>query len=430
MFGGGNTFKPKYGKKSYLPVPATFRNLSERGNVAYIAVVVILVWLLFNPFHYISSVFSSKITPTFPPPHPLTSKNVIETDSRYIFPPIEDTPLLKQLTVHQLVKESKVRDANFPEIEKNIVRPLNDFDDKDPVVQKTREEEENNLSGLAKAKNAFKNLDKVVFKPKKKQPYPEVVIVTAVDFEKHDQDALTKIVQNRIDYGYAQKYGVYIRWSQEFLPKLNSIGYLQTREKAKWVRLYCLRAAMFAFPKAKWFWYIDQDGLIMNLSIDVADYMLSPDALDPIMKREQAIIPPDGTIKTYKNMRAKSVQLIVTQSKDKVETTSFLIKNDEIGKAILEIWGDQLYMNYQNFPYGPDSALTHILQWHPFILSKTTIVPARTIAAAYNKDTQPEEKSSNAFNYFEGDLIAQWSDCLGPTCSKILGDLYEKVVKP
>ena len=50
---------------------------------------------------------------------------------------------------------------------------------------------------------------------------------------------------------------------------------------------------------------------------------------------------------------------------------------------MLDIWGDNLYLNYPNFPYGPDSALTHILQWHPFILSKTTIVPTKTISASH-----------------------------------------------
>lgn len=429
MFGGGNTFKPKHGKKSFLPVPATFSNLQRKGNFVYMVVIVVVMWYLFNPLHYVSNLFTSTQTPTFPSPHPFSSSHIIETTSRYIFPPIEDTPLLKELTVHQLVKESKVRDSNFPEIEKNVIRPLNDFDDKDATIQKAKEDEENALSGLAKAKNAFKNQDKVVFRPKKNQAYPDVVIVSAIDFVKHDQDALTKIVQNRIDYGYAQKYGVYIRWSEEFLPKLNSLSYLNSKEKAKWVRLYCLRAAMFAFPEAKWFWYIDQDGLIMNLSINILDYILSPDVLDPIMLREQAIIPPDGTIKTYKNTRAKSVQLIVTQSEQKVETTSFLVKNDEIGKAIVEIWGDELYLNYQNFPYGPDSALTHILQWHPFILSKTTIVPARTISAKYVKNLKEENKKGDKYNYYEGDFVAHWADCEGKDCPLVLKELYEKVVR-
>ena len=66
------------------------------------------------------------------------------------------------------------------------------------------------------------------------------------------------------------------------------------------------------------------------------------------------------------------------------------------------------FSNIRIFPYGPDSALTHILQWHPFILSKTTIVPIKTIAASHKfKDNG----LPGNLIYEDGDFVAQWSDC-------------------
>ncbi|RLV92160.1 putative alpha-16-mannosyltransferase [Spathaspora sp. JA1] len=324
------------------------------------------------------------------------------------------------------MKVSRVRDSNFPEIEKTIIQSLNSLDDPDANVQRAKEEAENTVSEVSKAINSFKNQDKIVFKPKSADDYPQVVIVTAVDYERYSLDGMTKLIQNRVDYAHFQNYGTFVRYSQEFLPQLNAQSFLQTREKAKWVRIYCMQAARFAFPNAKWFWFVDQDSLIMDMSINIEEYMLNEQALDPIMMREQPLVPPSGAIKTYKNVKPNSIKLIVTQSESMIETTSFVLKNDHVGKSILEIWGNPLYLNYQSFPYGPDSAITHILQWHPFVLSKTTIVPARTIAAAHN--FKKKDTSDSKFVYTEGDFVVQWGDCKAPACEQILSQ-YDLLVK-
>ncbi|ABN65697.2 mannosyltransferase complex component [Scheffersomyces stipitis CBS 6054] len=431
----GATFKPsKYGKqpKAFLPLPATFGRIHtfHRRNLTVLTIIVVVIWLFFNPFSAVSGIFLSQEDHSYPPPHPLTTKQEIPSSSRYLYPNIEHAPLLKQMTVHQLIKESRVRDHNFPEVEKTVIRSLNMFDDPNPIIQKQKEDEENAVSDQAKAKNYFKNQDKIVYRPSSLKGYPEVVIVTAVDFEKYSVDDLTKIVQNRVNYAHQHNYGIYVRWYQEFLPILNSLSYLQIKERAKWVRLYATRAAMHAFPHAKWFWYLDQDGLIMDLTINIQEYILENDALNPIMQREIPIIPPDGTIKTYKNARADSIKLIITQSDSKIESNSFLVKNDHIGRAMLETWGDPLYLTYPNFGYGPDSALTHILQWHPFMLSKTTIIPARTIASAHSRAVNLD-KIVDKFHYFPGDFVVQWSDCETLTsCSKILSQHFSKTDKP
>ena len=87
-----------------------------------------------------------------------------------------------------------------------------------------------------------------------------------------------------------------------------------------------------------------------------------------------------------------------------------------------------IFFQYPNFPYGPDSALTHILQWHPFILSKTTIVPIKTIAASHKfKDNG----LPGNLIYEDGDFVAQWSDCNNPTeCENILNIYYNKLKNP
>lgn len=432
MFGAAsvNKLKPRYGNlNSFLPLPATFNRIRhfQKQNFTIIAIILIIIWFIIFPFGGISNLWRHGASHKYPTGHPLTSPYTIETASKYIYPPIEHAPLLKELGIHKLIKESRVKDKTSLGIERTVIRSLNIFDDPNPIQQKQKEDEENSLSDLANAKNYFKNQDKVVYKPKSNKNYPEVIIVTAIDFEKYSLDSLTKIVQNRVDYAHAQNYGMYVRWYQEFLPILNSLSYLQLKEKAKWVRIYCLRAAMFAFPEAKWFWYLDQDGFVMDLNINLQDYVLSHDSLNPIMLREQPIIPPNGAIKTYKNPNPASIKLIVTQSESKVETSSLILKNDDIGKSIIEIWGDKLYLNYASFPYGPDSALTHILQWHPFVLSKTSIIPARTISAKHSKNKK-DDKADNV-HYEKGDFVAQWSECENANACEDLLDKYYNIHK-
>lgn len=437
MFGNSNTLKPRYGNKSkgFLPLPATFSRFQKQlpqKNIMVVLLLILAFYVVISPLlGTLYGLFHSKPVPKYPRAHGYTSTQLIETSSKYIYPPIEHAPLLKVLGVKSLVQEAKVRDSNFPEIEKNLVLSLNRFDNPDPAIQAAKENEENALLELSRAKNAFKNHDKVVFKPKNKKNYPDIIVVTAVDFEKYSVESLTKIVQNRVDYAHKQNYGIYVRWVQEFLPHLNSISYLRNEEKAKWVRIYCLRAAMFAFPEAKWFWYLDESSFIMEKSINVHDYLLTPAALNPIMIREQSIIPPHGSIKTYKNTRADNIRLILTQSEHKVETYSFMIKNDAVGRSIIDQWGDPLYLNYNNFPFGPDSALTHILQWHPYILSKTSLIPARTIAAQHTDVELPPTngKGGDHVHYYKGDFVVLWADCKGEACEKNVAHYYDISIK-
>lgn len=398
----------------------------QSNKLGVLLVTLVLFWF-FNPLSWVSSYFGPP-APRYPEAYPHTSKHVIETPSKYIFPAVEDVPRLKELGAKNLVRQVRVKDTEVPEMEKTIFQSLNVLDDQDPLVQKQKEDAENAKLSDAKVKNTFKNHDKVVFRPKSLKNYPKAVIVTAVDFDRYSVDAITKIVQNRVDYGHEQNYGVYVRWVQEFVPMMNSLNFLTDRERSKWIRLYCLRAAMFAFPQAEWFWYFDQDGLVMNLKVDLIKYLVDAESLKKSMLLEQPVIPPDGLIKTYKNVQPSRIRLIFTQSDRKLESGSFIIKNDFLGKGLLDTWGDRLFLNYNNFPYGPESAITHILQWHPFVLSRTAIVPARTINSLHS-DSKLDEKANDQFHYHSGDLVVQWSNCETPLkCEEVLSG-YHAILK-
>ncbi|KAI3404947.2 MNN11 [Candida oxycetoniae] len=392
--------------------------MNNRKRLPLIIIGLLFLWYIFNPFAFISHIFHTSTVRSYPPPHPYSSKHTIETQLKSIYPRIQDANYLKQLGVRNLIASVKTPGYDEPEL-----KSLNILDDEDTSVQKAKEDEQNEKDPLLKAKNYFKNQDKIVYRPKSLDNYPEVVIVTVVDFNKYSEGGLVKIVQNRVDYAHYQKCGLYVRWAQEFIPQLGSLAALEDDQKSKWVRLFCLRAAMFAFPHAQWFWYLDENGLIMDMSRNIQQILLNPEALEKQMLRDQPLIPPDGLIKTYKSTKAKSIKLIAAQLDTMIETGSFFVKNDAFGKALVDIWSDKLYLNYKSFPYETDSALTHILQWHPLVLSKTALVPAKAICA-------PHSSKDSKNTYQDGDFVASWSSCkTNEECESILNIYQNKLTE-
>lgn len=386
----------------------------SKARVVYGIFVTVLAYVLYNAFSYVARSLSSYSTTNLPKRHPLTSPFTIETPEKWIYPNSEHVPVLREMGLRELFQESKVRSARNLEVEETVIYSLNHFDDPDPLIQREKDKAEEKSLPQGAAKVMFKNLDKFVHKPRRGQSSPEVVVVTAIDYNKYSADSISEIIQNRLAYGKEKDYGVYVRWNQEFMPYFKTFDELSSNERLKWMRIFCMRAAMFAFPDAKWFWYLDQNALIMDKKIDLIDYLLRPEALDSTILREQPIVLLDLRIKTSRKAKAESLALLLTQSDSKIESYSFLVKNGFLGKALLESWSSPLYLSYGSFSYGPDSVITHVLQWHPFILSKTGLIPQRTIASRHNDvDISVDEEGlgGDSIHYAKSDLVVQWSDC-------------------
>lgn len=334
-------------------------------------------------------------------------KNDILTKSALIFPNIEDAPLLRELTVDSLFQ---VTTDNKQEKKYYYAESLSEADQK--LNNKLTDEPDQ----LAKATNSFLNHGKLKFDGPNS---PEVVIVTGIDFETNELSHLVNIVQNRVNYAEAQKYGIYVRWVQEFLP------ILQPGEKNDYksvARLSILRNAMYAFPKAKYFWYLHDNSMIMKYDVDLLKYLLNEDVLSPILMRDQPLIPPKGIIHTFKNQLASEVEFLITQMDQDLNADSFIFKNSFFAKALLEFWSDSLFRKYHGFVNKIEDSLLHLLQWHPVFLGRTGIVPARTIASLYSV---VESSGGDSLHYAEGDFVVNLRDCeVRGTCDKEVDQHY------
>lgn len=340
-------------------------------------------------------------------------KNDLFTKSPLIFPSVEHAPLLRELTIDGLFNTQIDAQGN----KKYLITDA--FDDEDSKLNNKLDSEEN-TNQMLKVKNSFLNHGKLRFNGANS---PEIVVVTGIDFEKYELSHLTKIVQNRVNYVQKKKYGLYVRWLQEFTPFIK-----ETDSSKEWAKLFLLRSAMYAFPNAKYFWYLDEDALIMRYDIDLFKYLLDPKVLDPIMLRDHPIIPPNGVIHTFKNSKATNVDLILTQTGSDLNLNSFILRNEFIAKSLLEFWTDSLFRTYHNFPKHGESALTHILQWHPIYLSRTAIVPPRTIAGLHTAIELPE--GGDDIHYSNGDFVVSLRDCQArKSCEKEIDSYWAKLEK-
>lgn len=383
------TLKPKAGGLSLLS------RLQRNKKLVPIVIFLFTLYYLFSGDS--SSLFFTIDQKRLPEAHGIYEEEIL-TSRTLIFPPVEHAPILKQLEVGLL----------FP-YDKNTNKPL--YDQTPSSDKKDKVDDQATL-----VREAFKNTGKLRFDWKNRKS-PEVVVVTDVDFEKYDKDHLTAIVQNRVDYAQARHYGIYVRWTQEFHPTL-----AEENTDRSWAKLLCVRAAMQAFPKTRHFWYIGQDLVIVNYEFDIVSKLLAHDKLEPLLLKDKPVVPPSGAIHTYKNIKPENVKFLITQDDRGLNTNSFIVENDLFGKTLMEFWADPLYRKYNNFPMKESSALMHILQWHPVILSKTGLIPQRTIASVHNGD--PEG------GYQEGDLAVLLKDCdIRKTCEAEFDSYWKKLHK-
>lgn len=440
---GGSDFKAKKKQKSaILPIWASKSinlnsvTLSFKDYIPIIILIYILNLVVTGEFipkfiPWIASLFVSPITtilsrPQAPKsissftdstylgnfkPHGLTSgQSVISEKNKYIFPPIEDARELKEVGYERLFDIDTTNENKRRKLYKYSSEFYNNIIENDKNSKKD-----------AGDVQTIKPYEKIVanFRKQGRRVYngnenPEIILVTGVNYEKLDPALLVKIIQNRVDYAHKHKFGVYSRWVQEFLPLLqNSRNDMDT-----WSKPMIIREAMNAFPKAKWFWYIDETSLIMNDEININDYILNDEALEPILLRNQPILPPDGIIKTYKNTKPNILSLIITQTNSGLDTHNFLIKNNLGGKALLDIWMDPKIRMYSSFRKDIKNSLSHILQWHSELLLRTGVIPPRTI----NSISASDSGSFNQYSsYQEGDLVISHPNC------KELGDCDKKM---
>lgn len=242
-------------------------------------------------------------------------------------------------------------------------------------------------------------------------PSPAVVLVLSLNPEKLKQEYMEKVIDNRRKYAERHGYGLYVRYATDF--KEQWAG--SVSGKSSWAKLAITRAAIHAFPKAKHFWYLDHNGVIANMDVDIVEQIISPPALKSMMLRDIPVVQSSKVIRTYKNTPAEKVRFIVSQDDIGLSPSSFILCNNDLdqadfSKAFLDYWNDPLCHTYTAFDRSEASALNHVIQWHPVFLSRTAVIASRVLGAIW----APTSVTVTPSDYQNGDFVA-----IVPSCAEV-----------
>jgi mannan polymerase II complex MNN11 subunit len=257
------------------------------------------------------------------------------------------------------------------------------------------------LKVIAAAGFAFLVLIYLLTRPTRHAPYksyaptgsPPVVIVSVFDEMKYDKAYLDMIKENRIQY--AEKHGY-----ETFFPKVGD--YDLKGAPTSWTNVVAVRHALTKFPDCKFVWFLDQNAFIMNFELTVEEHIMKPAKLEGLMIKDRPVVPPDSIIKTFSHLKGQDVDFVVTQDKEGMSASSYVIRNGDWARFFLETWFDPLYRSY-NFQRAETHALEHIVQWHPTVLARLALVPQK-ILNTYSR-------ASKGTEYQEGDFAVVFNGC-------------------
>lgn len=337
--------------------------------------------------------------------------NEIQASTPLIYPYIEHTSVLKELGLNGLFVF-----RTFPENQQAFVIKADDKPLTGDEIKRTTDQ-------ILLVKRSFLDHAKLVYK---KKPGPNVVLLTIIDFQKYSAETLVKIVQNRVDYAQKHGYGIHIRWLQEFIPLLE---FQNNEQDYEFIKTMAVRATMHAFPNSKYIFYLEQESLIMNMGLTIEKNIINEEVLD-LAVQKRSPIQGGSNILTHSDMNIDDIHVFVTRSEDEsIDTDAMIIRNSLFGKSFTEYLSDPLYRDYNWDKYR--SSITHLLQWHPKMLSHTAIVIPRLIGSIYDPSQNiDDKKDGDIFHYSTGDFVVSMRGCQDRgSCASDINTFYSLIKK-
>lgn len=229
---------------------------------------------------------------------------------------------------------------------------------------------------------------------------PSIVLVVGLDSDM-SQTYLQKVLDNRLSYAQEHGYGLYARYLKDFYKEYEPESTLQ------FAKVSLMREAMFTFKDCKWLWWLDQDAIIMRPEFDLDSDLLDHESLDQYMIRNLPIPPKGSSVHSYKRVQADQIKFIACQNDRGISTSSFIVSNDGIfGHVVFDYWMDPLHRSYNGFQNFKghngyvDASLTHMVQWHPVILSRMALITCNLLGS-----TPDEGLVMWNQKYHDGDFI-------------------------
>lgn len=213
-----------------------------------------------------------------------------------------------------------------------------------------------------------------------------------------------------------------------FYTNVSTYAPLTDKAPNSWSLVPALRNTLTKYPESDYIWSLTPHALISNLSLSLHSHVFSK--LPDLMLKDIPVVPPDSVIHTFSHLKPSQVYLILTQDKDNVSPTSFILRNtgtvpvtsdqpkDNWSQYFLDAWFDPLYRSYA-FQKAENHALEHLIQWHPTLLARLAIVEQRVLNSYSSKTLAEATTGSEKLNAADsrvwqaGDLVINFKGCAG-----------------
>ncbi|KAK5778606.1 alpha-1,6-mannosyltransferase PWA37_000126 [Arxiozyma heterogenica] len=210
---------------------------------------------------------------------------------------------------------------------------------------------------------------------------PKIVIIVAANegggvlrWKNEQEWAIEKIsIANKKAYAKRHGYGLTIK-------DLTTAKRYSHEYRQGWQKVDILKQTLREFPDAEWFWWLDLDTLIMEPDRSLESHIFS--RVDKVVDRTLKSFNPLGLeIDIPYVDYTQDLDLLITQDCGGFNLGSFLIRNSEWSKLLLDIWWDPAGYEQKHmiWEHREQDALETLYANEAWIRSKIGFLPLRMI---------------------------------------------------
>jgi len=186
-----------------------------------------------------------------------------------------------------------------------------------------------------------------------------------------------------------------------------------------WLKCKAIAEAMTIFPQASWFWWLDQDAIIMTPNVSIEEELLNPKIMaKKLLPHEKYIregLPDAFSPEVYD---VDQVDLIFSQDHNGLNGGSLIFRRSLWTDLILDLWSNPDLAKATGFGKEQD-LIRDLLVRHPSIRSHAGLVEQRLINAYY--------EGGDNMKWHEGDLLVHFAGCwVGKNCALWWNEMWEK----
>jgi mannan polymerase II complex MNN11 subunit len=99
-------------------------------------------------------------------------------------------------------------------------------------------------------------------------------------------------------------------------------------------------------PHTEFFFSLSPYAIIMNDSFSIVDDIMAKDRMEQLMLKDVPVVPPDSVIHTFSHLRGDQIDLAISKDEEGLNSDSFVLRQGEWSKFLLDTWFDPLYRTY------------------------------------------------------------------------------------